>query len=67
MKKYVLSALFISQLLFAKSNTEKIGDFLTFAIPASAYASTWYFESIDGDIDSIVIDLLTFYTPNLIT
>jgi len=32
----------------AKSNTEKIGDFLTFAIPAAAYGSTFYMDDEEG-------------------
>ncbi len=34
--------------LFAKSNTEKLGDALAFAIPASAYASTFYMDDEEG-------------------
>ena len=34
--------------IHAKSNTEKIGDFLSFAIPATSYASTWYFDDEEG-------------------
>jgi membrane-associated phospholipid phosphatase len=34
--------------VFTKSNTEKIGDFLTFAIPAAAYGSTFYMDDAEG-------------------
>lgn len=34
--------------IYAKSNTEKIGDFLAFAIPATAYGSTFYFDDAEG-------------------
>jgi len=47
MKKVLLMAL-CSTLLFAKSNTEKIGDFLAFAIPAVAYGDTFYFDDAQG-------------------
>jgi len=39
--KKLLILLFAIQFAHAKSNTEKIGDFLAFAIPATSYASTW--------------------------
>ncbi len=42
MKKIIIVFLFYG-VLYAKSNTEKIGDFLTFAIPAVAYGSTFYY------------------------
>ena len=35
-------------ILWGKSNTEKIGDFLTFAIPAAAYGSTFYMDDEEG-------------------
>jgi len=46
--KIIVGLLIMSQLSFAKSNTEKIGDFLTFAIPAVAYGSTFYFDDAEG-------------------
>jgi len=46
-KKLLLTALCTSMLL-AKSNTEKIGDFFAFAIPATAYGSTFYFDDTEG-------------------
>jgi len=48
MKKIFLFFLFLIQFLLAKSNTEKIGDFLTFAIPAAAYGSTFYMDDEEG-------------------
>jgi len=48
MKIIMLIFLFITQNIFAKSNTEKIGDFLTFAIPAVAYGSTFYMDDEEG-------------------
>jgi len=46
-KKLLLTALCTSMLL-AKSNTEKIGDFFAFVIPATAYGSTFYFDDPEG-------------------
>jgi len=40
----------LSGYIHAKSNTEKLGDFLTFAIPATAYASTFYMDDEEGRI-----------------
>jgi len=37
-----------TSMLLAKSNTEKIGDFFAFAIPATAYGSTFYFDDTEG-------------------
>ena len=48
MNKYILGMMLITQLLVAKSNTEKIGDFLTFAVPATAYGGTFYFDDEEG-------------------
>jgi membrane-associated phospholipid phosphatase len=47
MKKIIIVFLFYG-VLYAKSNTEKIGDFLTFAIPAVAYGSTFYMDDAEG-------------------
>jgi len=47
MKKLFI-LLIVIQFTYAKSNTEKIGDFLTFAIPATAYGSTFYFDDAEG-------------------
>ena len=49
--KKLLILLIAIQLTHAKSNTEKIGDFLTFAIPATAYASAWYFDDEEGRME----------------
>ncbi len=51
MKKitFLIGLVFCVQLQ-AKSNTEKIGDFLTFAIPAAAYGSTFYMDDEEGRI-----------------
>ncbi len=48
MKNIILGVLLLSNLVFTKSNTEKIGDFLTFAIPAAAYGSTFYMDDAEG-------------------
>jgi len=49
MKKIVLLLLYIlSTQTQAKSNTEKIGDALAFAIPAAAYGSTFYMDDEEG-------------------
>ena len=50
MKKLFI-LLFAIQFIHAKSNTEKIGDFLSFAIPATSYASTWYFDDEEGRME----------------
>ena len=49
--KKLLILLFAIQFAHAKSNTEKIGDFLAFAIPATSYASTWYFDDKEGRME----------------
>jgi len=46
-KKLLLIALCTSMLL-AKSNTQKIGDFLASAIPAVAYGSTFFMDDEEG-------------------
>ncbi len=51
MLKYIIIFSTVCSLLFSKSNTEKIGDFLTFAIPATAYGSTFYFDDPEGRIE----------------
>jgi membrane-associated phospholipid phosphatase len=38
----------ITAMTYAKSNTEKLGDFLTFTVPAAAYGSTFYFDDEEG-------------------
>ena len=48
MKQLIIVSVFFMNATWAKSNTEKIGDFLTFAIPAMAYGSTFYFDDADG-------------------
>jgi len=48
MKKQILIIMILSQLIYAKSNTEKIGDFFAFAIPAVAYGSTFYMDDEEG-------------------
>ena len=47
MKQIIMLVVF-SVMLFARSNTEKIGDFLTLAIPAAAYGSTFYMDDEEG-------------------
>ncbi len=47
-KKVLLVLLILPYAVSAKSNTEKIGDFLTFAIPAVAYGSTFYMDDVEG-------------------
>ena len=49
--KIIVAVLMISQLSMAKSNTEKIGDFLAFVVPATAYGSTWYVEDEAGRME----------------
>jgi len=46
--KYVITALILTVTIFAKSNTEKIGDFLAFAVPAATYGSTFYMDDEEG-------------------
>lgn len=46
--KKILILLVALQLTHAKSNTQKIGDFLAFAIPATAYGSTFYMDDEEG-------------------
>jgi len=46
--KILLVLFTLTYTLSAKSNTEKIGDFLTFVIPATAYGSTFYFDDTEG-------------------
>ena len=46
--KKILVLLILTYVASAKSNTEKLGDFLTFAIPATAYGSTFYFDDEEG-------------------
>jgi len=49
MKKIVfLIFCVLSSHVNAKSNTEKLGDFFAFAIPATAYASTFYMDDKEG-------------------
>ncbi|MCF6244762.1 MAG: phosphatase PAP2 family protein [Sulfurovum sp.] len=48
MNKIFLIIMIGNMSLSAKSNTEKLGDFLTFAIPATAYASTFYMDDEEG-------------------
>jgi len=47
-KKLLILLVILPQITWAKSNTEKIGDFLTFAIPAVAYGSTFYMDDAEG-------------------
>jgi len=49
--KNVLLLFILSVGSYAKSNTEKIGDFLTFAIPATAYVSSFYFDDEEGRME----------------
>jgi len=44
---YIFICMLISN-LSAKSNTEKLGDFFAFAIPATAYGSTFYIDDEEG-------------------
>jgi len=44
----VILLLILQQLVYAGSNSEKIGDVLSFAIPAIAYGSTYYFDDEEG-------------------
>jgi len=48
MMKYIIVAMIFTLTSFAKSNTQKIGDFLAFAIPATAYGSTFYMDDEEG-------------------
>ena len=49
--RYLLFSLVITASTYAKSNTEKLGDFLTFAVPATAYGSTYYFDDEEGRME----------------
>ena len=46
--KYILVSTMLTWGAYAKSNTEKIGDFFAFAIPALAYGSTFYMDDEEG-------------------
>ena len=46
--KYIIIAMILTLTTFAKNNTEKIGDFFAFAIPAVAYGSTFYMDDEEG-------------------
>jgi len=46
--RYLCILLLSYSFLGAKSNTEKIGDLLAFAIPATVYGSTFYFDDVQG-------------------
>jgi membrane-associated phospholipid phosphatase len=48
MKRLIFITLLGVSSLLGKSNTEKLGDFLTFAVPAAAYGSTFYFDDDEG-------------------
>ena len=48
MKIVIFGLLCLTQVLLSKSNTEKIGDFLAFSIPAVAYGSTFYMDDTEG-------------------
>jgi len=48
MKKFILLCIILICNVNAKSNTEKIGDALAFAIPAVAYGSTFYMDDEEG-------------------
>jgi len=47
-KKLFIVLVVLPQIMWSKSNTEKIGDFLTSAIPAVAYGSTFYMDDEEG-------------------
>lgn len=47
-KHILLITVMATQTLVAKSNTEKLGDFLAFAVPATAFGSTYYFDDEKG-------------------
>jgi len=46
--KQILILLLLTTTIYAKSTTEKIGDFFAFTIPALAYGSTFYFDDEEG-------------------
>jgi len=48
MRKILLIFFLGNIVLWGKSNTEKLGDFLAFAIPATAYGSTFYMDDEEG-------------------
>ena len=47
-KYLLLITLIFTHVLVAKSNTEKVGDFLAFTIPATAFGTTYYFDDKEG-------------------
>ena len=49
--KYLVFGLMLTVAIYAKSNTEKLGDFLTFAVPAIAYGNTYYFDDEEGRME----------------
>jgi len=46
--KQILLLFIVTTTIYAKNNTEKIGDFFAFTIPALAYGSTFYFDDAEG-------------------
>jgi len=46
--KIILTILLLTPYIYAKSNTEKIGDFFALAIPLTAYGTTYYQDDEDG-------------------
>ena len=47
----VIGSLLFCTTLYAKSNTQKIGDILATAIPLSAYGTTLYLDDTEGQIE----------------
>ena len=47
----ILWSLLLCSSLYAKNNTEKIGDILQIAIPLSAYGTTLYLDDKEGQIE----------------
>lgn len=64
--KKILILLVALQLTHAKSNTQKIGDFLAFAIPATAYGSTFYMDDEEGRGDFYWAYGTTMVTTNIL-
>lgn len=48
MIRILVIVVLVLQLVYTKSTSEKVGDFLTMAIPTIAYGSTFYFDDEEG-------------------
>ncbi|SFV59108.1 Membrane-associated phospholipid phosphatase [hydrothermal vent metagenome] len=56
----------LSSSLYAKSNTEKLGDILQIAIPSTAYATTLYLDDKEGQMEFYKAYGITLATTNVL-